>query len=113
MQPLIYRPEISMGAETLSDVFAYRRTQNYVRLIFLIITASAYAYCYNISVGCVWAAIYFLALVLEPEIYKIPAVRRSPLSVLILSFNMIAFGWIELAPSGWTGIGRTYERVAG
>jgi len=96
MQPLIYRPEISMGAETLSDVFAYRRTQKHVRLIFLIITASAYAYCYNISIGCVWAAIYFLALVLEPEIYKIPAVRRSPLSVLILSFNMIVFGWISL-----------------
>jgi signal transduction histidine kinase/CheY-like chemotaxis protein len=96
MKKANHRPEISINAESLSDVFAYRRSQKYIRLIFLVITASSYAYCYNLNIGLIWAAAYFILLMLEPELYKIPAIRRSPLSILILSANMIAFGWIAL-----------------
>jgi len=96
MREAKFHLKFSANAEALSDMFAYRRSQKYVRLIFTVVAAIVYVFCYNLTIALIWAAIYVLMLVLETFLSKNTNASKSPLFLLILTLNTTAFGWIAL-----------------
>lgn len=87
----------AFNADTISEVFAHRRSKTQFRIIFLIITSVAYSYCYNITAGIAWGIVYFAALVFEIWFSRqSKKLIESPWSICLLASNMVAFGWIAL-----------------